>query len=156
MRIEKSNLMLVEQNRVSLVKESEVEYGSINKFKSPKDVVQVVNEVFDLNKMAEEYVFLLCLTVDGDPISFFEISHGIYNSAPVNGREIMIRALLCGAANIILIHNHPSGNPKPSKEDFQVTDKMKEICKLIGIEFTDHIIVAGTKYYSFKEHEVHF
>ena len=154
MKIEKSNLVLEENHKVSLKKEMELEYKVIDKFKSPQNVVQVVNDVFNLSKMAEEYIYLLCMTLDGDPICFFEISHGTYNMAIVNPREIMIRTLLCGATTIILVHNHPSGNTKPSEEDIQLTRRIKEACKLIGIDFTDHIIVGGDSYLSFKEEQL--
>lgn len=57
------------------------------------------------------------MTCKCKPISFFEVSHGTHNASLADGREILIRALLCGAANIIIVHNHPSGVPEPSRED---------------------------------------
>lgn len=63
----------------------------------------------------------------------------------------MIRALLSGAAGIILVHNHPSGSIIPSKADINLTEKVKEICMLMGIDFMDHIIIGDNQFYSFEE-----
>ena len=107
-------------NRLS--KDFSINYQGIKgRLDSADKIVQVVNDVFQLNQKAEEYVYLLCLTMKGKPISFFEVSHGTHNMAYVGGREIMIRALLCGASNIVLIHNHPSGEAISSKEDYYLT-----------------------------------
>ena len=63
----------------------------------------------------------------------------------------MIRALLSGAAGIILVHNHPSGSIVPSKEDINETERINEICILMGIDFLDHIIIGGDDFYSFEK-----
>ena len=78
----------------------------------------------------------------------------INNTTVVNCREILIRALLCGATNIIIIHNHPSGVPEPSREDVQITKKLQEASELIGIQFSDHIIIGRDGYYSFNEEKM--
>lgn len=63
----------------------------------------------------------------------------------------MIRALLCGAVNIIIVHNHPSGSVRPSLEDVKVTKKIKDASKLIGLNFCDHIIIGQDGYFSFPK-----
>ena len=78
---------------------------------------------------------------------------GSYKNSYANGREIMIRALLCGAASIVIVHNHPSGDCKPSKEDNLITEIIQKECKIVGMDFTDRIIIGEKGYYSFMEHE---
>ena len=79
------------------------------------------------------------------------ISLGILNSALVHPREVFRRAILEPAASIILLHNHPSGNPEPSSEDIQVTRQLCEAGKIMGIPVHDHIIIAQDSYASFAE-----
>lgn len=75
---------------------------------------------------------------------------GTLNQCIVHPREIFKTALLCSGAGIILIHNHPSGKPEPSKEDFIITKRLVEAGNIIGIEILDHIIIGFKEYFSFK------
>ncbi|EFI42041.1 DNA repair protein RadC [Peptoniphilus sp. oral taxon 386] len=80
------------------------------------------------------------------------ISKGIINATLVHPREVFKTAIDERAHTIILLHNHPSGDPTPSREDFELTDKLSGTGKVIGIEVIDHIIIGNKKYYSFLEH----
>ncbi len=74
------------------------------------------------------------------------------NSSIVHPREIFKTAILSNAASIIISHNHPSGDPTPSKEDISITTRLKECGKILGIEVLDHVIIGEyDKYLSFKE-----
>ena len=154
MRIQKSSIILDGNYKNVLVKDFAKNYSGVNDLQSPKNIVQVMNDVFNISNLPEEYLYLICMTCRCKPISFFEVSHGTCNSSLVGCREILIRALLCGATNIIIIHNHPSGVPEPSREDMQITRKIKEASDLIGINFCDHIIIGRNGYYSFNEERV--
>lgn len=93
MRIPKYNVIIDDEYKNKLVKDFSVNYRSnIRRVDTAESIVQVVNDVFHLNEKAEEYVYLLCMTIKGKPISFFEVSHGTHNMVLVGGREIMIRA----------------------------------------------------------------
>lgn len=151
MRIQKSSIVLDDNYKNVLVKDFAKNYVGVDNLQSPANIVQVMNDVFNISNQAEEYLYLVCMTCRCKPISFFEVSHGTYNTTVVNCREILIRALLCGATNIIIIHNHPSGVPEPSREDVQITKKLQEASELIGIQFSDHIIIGRDGYYSFNE-----
>lgn len=76
---------------------------------------------------------------------------GTANASLVSPREIFVEALTHRALHIILVHNHPSGNPTPSRQDIQVTRQIREGGALIGITLADHIIIGDKRYYSFKE-----
>ena len=79
------------------------------------------------------------------------ISEGSLNSSIVHPREVFKTAIDNRAANIVLIHNHPSGNPEPSKEDMEITKTLVDSGRILGIKIFDHIIIAGNFYVSFVE-----
>ncbi|MDD7177673.1 MAG: JAB domain-containing protein [Lachnospiraceae bacterium] len=154
MRIQKSSIVLDDNYKNVLVKDFAKNYSGVDDLQSPENIVQVMNDVFNISNLPEEYLYLICMTGRCKPISFFEVSHGTCNSSLVGCREILIRALLCGATSIIIIHNHPSGVPEPSKEDERITNRVSEAAKLMDINFCDHIVIAREGYYSFSENEI--
>lgn len=157
MRIQKSNIILDDNYNNILVKEFAKNYNKgVDIFDTPEKIVRVMNDVFSLNNFAEEYLYLMCMTKKCKPISFFEVSHGTHDASLVGAREIMIRALLCGAASIVIIHNHPSGDPYPSMNDIMVTKRIKAVSELIGITFIDHIIIGKEGFFSFKVNNMVF
>ena len=93
---------------------------------------------------------MICMNTKNKIIGVFEISHGNANSSIVGVREIFQKALLANAMSIIVMHNHPSGDCTPSREDIEVTKRIVEAGKIIGVEVLDHIIV-GDSYCSLKE-----
>lgn len=122
-------------------------------FNSPENVYKLAAKTLNLLEAAEEYVYLITLNSKNKLTGLFEVSHGTVNSSILSPREIYIRALLLGATNIIIFHNHPSGDPEPSKEDIRVTKRLKTAGELLGVELIDHIIV-GNYYYSFREEQM--
>ncbi len=79
------------------------------------------------------------------------MSQGSVNSSIMPVREVYIQALKEDAVNIVLVHNHPSGDPSPSTEDIKITKRMKDAGNLIGIKLMDHIIIGDNKYISLAE-----
>lgn len=79
------------------------------------------------------------------------VSEGTLNAAIVHPREVIGPALRIGAAAILVLHNHPSGDPTPSAEDLAVTRRLSEACELVGIPLMDHLVVGDHRYYSFLE-----
>lgn len=122
-------------------------------FNSPENVYKLATKTLNLLEAAEEYVYLITLNNKNKLTGLFEVSHGTVNSSILSPREIYIRALLLGATNIIIFHNHPSGDPEPSKENIRVTKRLKAAGELLGVELLDHLIV-GDKYYSFREEQM--
>lgn len=84
------------------------------------------------------------------------ISKGSINQSFMCNREILVEALKCDAVNIILLHNHPSGDPQPSAADISSTKKLYKACELIGISLLDHIIIGDRCYTSFIESNISF
>lgn len=95
-------------------------------------------------------MYALAVDSKNNVIGVFNTSHGTVNTAYMNPREIFIRLLLCGATSYIVLHNHPSGDSQPSKEDDRATKKLIDAGQIIGIELLDHIIIGDT-FYSYRE-----
>lgn len=84
------------------------------------------------------------------------ISIGTSNAALISAREIYRTALQAQAVYIVILHNHPSGNPEPSREDIQVTRKIKQSGEILDILLMDHIIIGDNRYFSFREQDILF
>ena len=107
-----------------------------------------------LSDKKNEYFYTLYLDNNKKIISEKLHYIGTINHSLIHPREIYKEAYLCSASSIILIHNHPSGNITPSKEDISITNNLKEIGKLFGIEIVDHIIIGNYNYFSFIENGI--
>jgi len=118
---------------------------------SPQDAVDVIGK--ELCEMDREVLCVINLKADNTPINCHFASIGALNQTLAHPRELFKSSILSNAANMILLHCHPSSNLQPSKEDTILTDRMIKLCHLIGIPLLDHIIVGGdnSRYFSFKE-----
>ncbi len=118
-------------------------------FNTPGTIAQYYME--DLRHKKQEFMKLLLLNTKSCLISEKDISIGTVNAALVSPREVFIEALQKNAVYIILLHNHPSGDPTPSLEDVQLTMRIREAGNLIGVELLDHIVIGDNCYVSLKE-----
>jgi DNA repair protein RadC len=118
---------------------------------SPEKVDILAREVLRLHERPEEYLYMVCLNTKLRMTSVFELSHGNVNSSVVGIREMFQKALLANAVNVIVLHNHPSGDPSPSREDIEVTKRMVEAGKILGITVIDHLVIGRPGYCSIKE-----
>lgn len=152
MRIVKYKTKLDEHQRAVLEKECSVNYPEIDrKMNSPEKAVILGKQYLRLHEQTEEYLYMLCVNVKLEVTGIFELSHGNVNSSIVSVREMFQKALLANAVSIIVMHNHPSGDPKPSIEDIKVTERMVKAGELLGVQVLDHIIVGRPGYSSLKE-----
>lgn len=117
--------------------------------RSPKDVSDILME--KIRFYNQEHFIVLFLTTKNMVIEEKTLFIGSLNSSIVHPREIFREAVRRSAAAFICVHNHPSGDPTPSKEDIEVTRRLKECGDLIGVDFLDHIIIGDGKYVSLKE-----
>lgn len=125
----------------------------MNKLKitSPEDVYNAFSSEMSLLKREEFRVILL--NTKNSVISTELISIGSLNSSIVHPREVFNKAIKKNSASVILIHNHPSGNPTPSKEDLVITRRLMNAGDIIGIKVLDHIIIGRGKFHSLKEND---
>lgn len=118
-------------------------------FQQPEDIAGYFME--EMRSLQEEHVKILMLDGKAAFIHSKTLTIGTVNASIASPREIFRCALRYDAVNIVLLHNHPSGNPKPSCEDIYVTKRISETGELIGIPLIDHIIIGDGRYISMKE-----
>lgn len=137
---------------IRLVKDAPLYSG--HPIKKPLDAVTLVGE--QLCEMDREVLCVINLCSDGKPINCSFVSVGTVNESMAHPREIFKSSILSNAASMLIVHNHPSGNLTPSKNDTMITDRMVKMCSYMGIPLEDHIIVGGdnTSYFSFKEKNI--
>lgn len=138
-------------SRVVLVKEKGAMYDVQKKIGASYDAYKAITEITKVQEEAQEVFGILILDTKNKIVAVHEISRGTLNASMVHPREVFKPAVLHNAAAIICFHNHPSGEPKPSKEDIETTNRLVEAGKIMGIEVLDHIIVGDDKYTSLKE-----
>lgn len=117
--------------------------------RSPEDIFNRFHPL--LRDLKQEVFYVLLLDSANHFIRHVEICKGILNASPAHPREVFRAAIVEPAASVILMHNHPSGNPEPSAEDIQITRQIVDAGKVVGIPVHDHIIIAGVRYTSFAE-----
>ena len=132
-----------------------LEIASTKNEKKNKVVITNPEEVFrqfyHLRFSSNEIFKVLYLNSKNELIKSKDLAIGSYRSIIVKPSDIFILAVKYNARNIILIHNHPSGNPKPSEEDLEFTRKIQDSAKILGLSLIDHVII-GDGFYSFKYH----
>ncbi|MBR5931497.1 MAG: DNA repair protein RadC [Lachnospiraceae bacterium] len=144
----------VKSLQIKAIAELSLRIASTSKKKSlsmsdPDSIAQYYMEQLRHNK--REVVILLMLNSVCELIKDCVISQGTVNSALLSPREIFLEAIRNEAVNIILLHNHPSGSVRPSKNDINGTERVRMAGELLGIQLLDHIIIGDRKYTSFKE-----
>lgn len=121
---------------------------SENLLNSPQLIYEFLKE--KLAKEKEEHFAILYLDIRNNLI-LHEVSIGTLNASLIHPREVFKKAIQANAAQVIIAHNHPSGNPTPSQDDIATTKRLVEASKILGISLTDHLIVCTNKFISLKE-----
>ena len=152
MKIIKYQMKINEKEQVTLVKEASHSFSLEYDIRNPTGAAQVLNQLYGLKDMAEEYFYMLALG-RRKILGVFDLSHGGVSMTSASSRTVFMAALLAGASFVIAAHNHPSGSLYPSEDDIFVTKKIQEAGKPLEIPLLDHIIVAhGTdRFYSMRE-----
>ena len=144
------NNFSLEQVSVRLVKDTPL--FSNTEITEPESAVSLLGEF--LADFDREVMCVINLKANGAPINFSVVSIGAVSETIAHPRDLLKSAILSNAASMLIIHNHPSNSLVPSRYDTMLTDRMIQVCELIGIPLLDHIIVGSKnndEYYSFKE-----
>ncbi|MEA1876827.1 MAG: JAB domain-containing protein [Bacteroidota bacterium] len=120
----------------------------VKKITQPSDVLSSIQKYA---YKTQEHFLSISLNGNHEVIDTIVVSVGLVNRTLVHPREIFRQAIFNNASAIIIAHNHPSGNMQPSAEDVQITKRIFEAGKIVGIEVLDHIIITNKGYYSFLE-----
>ena len=133
--------------RLTMVKEKELPYG-VKRINEPELVAELAGQI--LKDADREYLLVISVDARSKALAVEIVSIGTVNVSLAEPREIFKHSILNNAAGIILVHNHPSGDCEPSREDRRLTKRIEKCGELLGIEMYDHVII-GDGYYSFRE-----
>ena len=151
MRINKYSLELDENRLPILVKQASNNYPELDKCSNPGNIAKMLRVAFHADTLAEEHLWVIALDTKLNIKEVFEVSHSTYAFTVSNQKGMFTRLLLSGANSFVIAHILPSGEPTPSKEDYEMTENCKQIGRILEIEMIDHIIVAGNEYVSLRE-----
>ncbi len=118
-------------------------------FESPQSIADYFME--NTRYLEKEYVYILMFDSKHKLLKDVRLSEGTVNSSLLSPREVFTTALKFDAVYIVLVHNHPSGDPSPSSQDIEITDRVSSAGRMIGIELSDHIILGNNCYVSLAE-----
>jgi DNA repair protein RadC len=153
--MEQLTLNLPEWTRVAeveLVYKTKVKASERPKITSSKDSYNLLLQCWDIDKIElQEQFKVMLLNRSNKVLGIFEVSSGGITGTVADPKLIFMAALKASACGIIISHNHPSGNLKPSRQDEELTRKIKEAGRLLDIQVLDHVIVTGEGYYSFAD-----
>lgn len=138
---------------IELAKRMQSKQSIKNRIRQPKDAYAYIKNKLMFEK--QEKVVLLCLNNHLEIVQDKLLFIGSGDVALLETKEVFQYTLRSGCNRIILIHNHPSGDPKPSQEDREITQKIEQMAKHLDIEFIDHIIIGDHCYYSFKSNQIY-
>lgn len=133
---------------LKMVRESSILYEN-RRISSPNEALEVFKTL--LENSDREKLVVCCLNTKNEPTNLSIVSVGSLNSSVVHPREVFKTAVMSNAASIIVAHNHPSGDTTPSKEDINITERLKKSGEIIGVPLLDHLIVGNNTYLSLKE-----
>lgn len=128
---------------------SNLNYDDRYVIRSPEDGAKYMMN--DMRFLTQEHFVALYLNTKNQVLHKQTIFIGSLNASIVHPREVFKQAIRRSAASVICLHNHPSGDPSPSQEDIEVTKRLAECGKIIGIELLDHLIIGENKFVSLKE-----
>lgn len=130
-----------------LLKEESVEYSN-SKIKSSVDIVNLLKSTEQIDLLPEEHTYLICLNTKNNVICYSQVAMGGIDNCIIDLKTIFKTVLLANASRFILVHNHPSGDPTPSRNDIKITNRLIDASKVMGLEFLDHIIISKNNYAS--------
>ena len=117
--------------------------------KSPVEVSTLLME--EMRHLKKEIFKIILLNTKNHIIKYMDVSVGSLNSSIVHPREVFSEAVKAGCSGVLLVHNHPSGDPEPSREDIETTQRLVNAGNILGIKVLDHVVIGDGKYISFKE-----
>ena len=138
--------MYIKRIELRLLREKTVPYsGPIN---SAANVYEMFSR---LSNNVQEEIYAIYLDAKNRVVGYYQVAKGSINHAHIKAADVLRPALLTNATSCILVHNHPSGDPEPSREDRLITDVIKKAAELFGITLLDHIVIGDGRFKSLAE-----
>lgn len=153
MRINFYDAKIMDSGITVLVKEKGVNYAT-NHINCPEKIFEMMQKLLHMGELVEEHCYMIAFNRSFKILGIFFLSKGTVCMSLVSPRELFLRAVLIGSAQVVFCHNHPSGNTTPSTSDRKLTKEIKEAGDLLNIPLTDHIIIGRDAYFSFKEQDM--
>ncbi|MFA6261087.1 MAG: JAB domain-containing protein [Bacteroidia bacterium] len=144
--------MIIPQIKISVAFEPQTLKRDLVQVLNSKDCHTVLMQCFDPSTINwKEEFHMLCLNRNNKVVGYYKVSEGGCSGTVVDSKVIFTTALNTGAHSIVLAHNHPSGNMKPSSADLAITKKLKDAGNLLEIMVMDHLIISDSEYFSFAD-----
>ena len=139
--------------RPYMVEEKKVDYPNVTRMSDPDQIVRMMISVYRMADKAEEYLYMLTMNTKMDITGVFLIGKGDVNTCIASVRDVMTMALLSGASGIVLVHNHPSGDPTPSDLDLTICKRVATVGALLQVQLIDSIVIGDNVYHSMHGNE---
>ena len=137
---------------IEIAKRLDKQPVAMSAIKEPRDGYELLKNQLMFEQ--QEKVIVLCLNSRLEVIKEKTVFIGGNNISIISGRELFKEALICGSNRVIVVHNHPSGNPEPSIEDIEATERLYSMAKELDIDVVDHLIIGRSRFYSFASNKI--
>lgn len=137
---------------IEIAKRLDKQPVAMSAIKEPRDGYELLKNQLMFEQ--QEKVIVLCLNSRLEVIKEKTVFIGGNNISIISGRELFKEALICGSNRVMVVHNHPSGNPEPSIEDIETTERLYSMAKELDIDVVDHLIIGRSRFYSFASNKI--
>lgn len=137
---------------IEIAKRLDKQPVAMSAIKEPRDGYELLKNQLMFEQ--QEKVIVLCLNSRLEVIKEKTVFIGGNNISIISGRELFKEALICGSNRVMVVHNHPSGNPEPSIEDIEATERLYSMAKELDIDVVDHLIIGLSRFYSFASNKI--
>ena len=137
---------------IEIAKRLDKQPVAMSAIKEPRDGYELLKNQLMFEQ--QEKVIVLCLNSRLEVIKEKTVFIGGNNISIISGRELFKEALICGSNRVMVVHNHPSGNPEPSIEDIEATERQYSMAKELDIDVVDHLIIGRSRFYSFASNKI--
>lgn len=137
---------------IEIAKRLDKQPVAMSAIKEPRDGYELLKNQLIFEQ--QEKVIVLCLNSRLEVIKEKTVFIGGNNISIISGRELFKEALICGSNRVMVVHNHPSGNPEPSIEDIEATERLYSMAKELDIDVVDHLIIGRSRFYSFASNKI--
>lgn len=137
---------------IEIAKRLDKQPVAMSAIKEPRDGYELLKNQLMFEQ--QEKVIVLCLNSRLEVIKEKTVFIGGNNIYIISGRELFKEALICGSNRVMVVHNHPSGNPEPSIEDIEATERLYSMAKELDIDVVDHLIIGRSRFYSFASNKI--
>ena len=137
---------------IEIAKRLDKQPVAMSAIKEPRDGYELLKNQLMFEQ--QEKVIVLCLNSRLEVIKEKTVFIGGNKISIISGRELFKEALICGSNRVMVVHNHPSGNPEPSIEDIEATERLYSMAKELDIDVVDHLIIGRSRFYSFASNKI--